>query len=1165
MGKIKDDDSWQVDILTYLESGKKLSAKDIGKAITELLKAQATLVRREMHEKRRLAEKEAQAKREREKEELEKTIRDATSMELPIDYENAFGKDESANGVRAESISDGLILSLNNLGRVDIEYISLVSGETHRKVIETLKGAIYQNPEKWEECFYKGWETADEYLTGNLSKKFNAAKAADTKYRGLFADNLRAISKIIPPSVATDEIFITLGSPWVPADIIDDFIEYLLGKSFCSGQDFARVKHDSLTDTWDIPMKSRYNDNPKSYSAYGTKRLQALHILEKTLNMKSLSVCDEVPCHTNKSGVKRVLNKSETTLALEKQKQMIRAFKNWVWQDERRKDRLIEIFEEKYSCFRRRRYDGSFLKFPDLDKSVSLYPYQKNAVARILFSPNTLLAHDVGSGKTYIMIAAGMELRRMGLSKKNLFVVPNNIIGQWEKIFLTMYPSARLKIVEPKDFVPKKRERVLTQIINDDYDGIIMAYSCFDMIPLSKEYYLNELEIKKNVLEEYEKDEKKNTSGIQSEKKKIIKQLKELANKVVKTSCVTCFDELGITRLFVDEAHNYKNLPIKTKIERVMGLTTDGSKKCADMLDKVRLVQKSGGVVMATGTPITNSITDAYIMQLYLQGGELALLDLQSFDAWVGMFAERKSEFEIDVDTNGYRLATRFSKFHNLPELTSLLSSIADFHTTKRSEELPEFKGYNDCLLGKTQDFNEYLKTISSRADAVRSGMVNRKDDNMLLITTDGRKAALDLRLVDESKGFTFESKVFRCAENVFKIYYKSRAERLTQLVFCDTSTPKDGFNIYDELKRILISFGVNGDEIAYIHDATTESKRKELFEKTRKGEIRILIGSTFKLGLGVNVQDKLVAVHHLDIPWRPADMVQREGRIIRPGNCNKEIFIYRYITEGSFDAYSWQLLETKQNFISALLSGSMEERQMSDIENTVLGYAEVKALAIGNPLVKERVEKANELTRLKQLQAKAIEMKEGLAREASLIPKEIEEYKERIKKCEEDLAFYNEEKVRLLAEREREDRGKDEKVLKAEKSEKRNKFNESVYGEVLKNVLKTKESYLTDYCGFKIILPANMLLIKPYVYLERQGRYYVELGESDKGVTVRLYHCLEGLAERLDKLKARLSETLERQKNIETELAKDVDYSEEIAELKIKMEKIDKKLGVKK
>ena len=1166
MGSKKEKN--QVDIAEWLlKEGQKLSSGELGEVIARLSSARQNALHREEILKRQREKKEAEerAKKEAEKERIEKTVENSTSMELPLDYENIFSGDARAADVRAESISDGLILSLTNLGKVDIEYIALITGETHKKIIETLKGAIYQNPDKWGECFYKGWETAEEYLSGNLVAKFQAAQSANAKYKGLFKENIEAISKIIPPSLCEKDIFITLGSPWVPADIIEDFIRDLFRKEGVRNVYDVSVLHDELTGTWDIPNKSLHKYDPRSYSTLGTKRIYALNIIEKTLNMKNVAVYDKVISKTNKSGEKSVLNKAETTLALERQKELIARFKKWVWQDETRKERLISIFDEKFSCYKKRRFDGSFLTFPNMDNGVKLYDYQKDAVARILFTQNVLLAHDVGSGKTYEMIAGGMELKRMGISEKNMYVVPNNIVGQWMKILLTMYPNAKLKVVEPKDFSPQKRENVLLDIKYKDYDGIIMAYSCFELIPLSNNFYAEQLEKQSKVLEEYEKNSRKNTSGIQREKKKIQDKLKDLADRRIKSKCLTSFDELGVTRLFIDEAHNFKNVPIQTKIDKVLGITSAGSRKCAEMLDKVRCVQKKGGVIMATGTPITNSVTDAYVMQLYLQYGELCLLDLQSFDAWVGMFAERKAEFEVDVDTSCYRLATRFSKFHNLPELTSLLSSFADFHNTKKSEELPQFNGYKDCLLAKTQDFADYLKVISIRAEAVRKGQVDRKTDNMLLITTDGRKAALDLRLVDKSKGSMVDSKVFRCAENVYHIYIAGNESKLTQLVFCDNSTPKNGFNIYDELKNLLVYFGVKPDEIAYIHDAVSDKKRSELFGKMRKGEIRILIGSTFKLGLGVNVQDKLIAIHHLDIPWRPADMVQREGRIIRPGNTNKEIFIYRYITEGSFDAYSWQLLETKQNFIASLLSGSYEERDGKDIEDTVLSYAEVKALAIGNPLIKERVETANELTRLKQLQIKTVEMKESLNRELSTLPKEIEDQKDRIEKCREDALFYKAEKERQSIKRERENEGKDAKTIAKNKAEKNSAFNAKVYGEVLKNTLKNQERYLTDYCGFQIVLPANMLPEKPYLYMVRQGRYYVELGDTEKGVTVRLYNFLEGLPERLKKLKEKLSEMQDREKYINEELKKDTDYSETIASVKDKLQQIDKNLGVKK
>lgn len=870
--KLKETTFEQLSIADILnmsnDAGNILSSKELGAAISKLQEWQARAKYREKAEKQKREREERERKAREEKEKKEVHIREVTCMDLPLDWENVFNSDARTRGVHVESVPDALVMSLTTLGKVDIEYIASVTGLSYKEVIGTLRGSIYQNPQTWDECFYKGWETSDEYLSGNLMRKWQAAKDANTKYNGYFADNLKAIEAVLPPTVATKDIYVTLGSPWVPTDVIDDFIEHMFKRKheyFHNGENIYAVKHDEITGTWEIPNKTRYGHGVTDTKTYGTDRIEALYILERTLNMKSVAVTDEVQCLTNASGKKRVVNKDETVLAIEKQQKMIAEFQKWVWKDEKRKERLEIIFENNFSCVRRRIFDGSFLHFPTMSPEVRLYPYQKNAVARILFSPNTLLAHDVGSGKTYVMIAAGMELRRMGLSQKNLYVVPNNIVGQWRDIFLSMYPSANLLTVEPKSFTPSKRENMLEKIRDEEFDGIIMAYSCFEQIPLSQKFYVDQLQDTQTRIKEMAEDAKKNTGRLQKQKEKIAKQLAELTVTLGMLSGDVYFDELGITRLFVDEAHNYKNVPIETKTDRVLGVKSGGSKKCADMMNKVRMVQQSGGgVVMATGTPITNSITDAFIMQKYLQNGELGLLDLQNFDSWIGMFAERVTEFEIDVDTSSYRLATRFAKFHNLPELTSLFSQIADFHQLDESNGIPDFDGYCDALIAKTQEFADYLDDISHRADAVRNGQVHRTMDNMLKITTDGRKAALDLRLVSPMSGFTYPSKVARCAENVFQIYKNTAG---TQLIFCDTSTPKAGFNVYDEMRRLLTGMGIPYHEIAYVHDATSETKRSQLWDMMRKGVIRILIGSTFKLGLGVNVQDKLIAIHHLDVP----------------------------------------------------------------------------------------------------------------------------------------------------------------------------------------------------------------------------------------------------------------------------------------------------------
>lgn len=1131
----------------------EMSSSDIEAVIEKLQKAKHTAKKRE-NEARLRKKKEARERRARE---AEVHVQEVTSMDLPLGWNNVFCTDSRTFGVHFNSIPDALVSSLASLGKVDIEYIACVTGCNYKTVINTLKGSIYQNPDTWGECFFMGWETADEYLSGNLMRKWKAAKEANEEYNGYFMDNLRAIEKVCPPAATADEIYITLGSPWVPPDVIDKFIEHLFGW-LDSETDLYKTVHDEITGTWEIPCKHRYWHSVKVTQEYGTDKINALFILEKTLNMKAVVVTDRIDCPGNATGNKRVINKAETIAALEKQQKLIKEFREWVWKDADRKKRLESIFEDHFGCVKSRHFDGSFLQFPNMSPSAILYPYQKDAVARIIFTPNTLLAHDVGAGKTYVMIAAGQELRRMGLSTKNMYVVPNNIVGQWKNIFLAMYPEAKLLCVEPKSFVPNKREDVLHSIMDGDYDGIIIAYSCFEQIPLSRTYYIEELREKEAMISKMVQKQSKATSKLKKKKKAVEKALSELVVVMDDLYDHVYFDDLGITRLFVDEAHNFKNVPIETKANMVLGISANGSKKCRDMMDKVHMVQKKndgGGVVFATGTPITNSVTDIYIMQMYLQSGELAMLDLQSFDSWIGMFAEKSTEFEIDVDTNNYRMATRFSKFHNLPELTVLLSSVADFHRAEVSAGVPENDGYTDALISKTPEFSTYLDNISMRADAVRQGRISRKDDNMLKITTDGRKAALDMRLVKPNSPFTYQSKVARCAENVAEIYFQTSKEQSTQLIFCDSSTPKAGFNIYDELKTRLVLLGVPNIQIAFIHDADTERKREKLFGKIRSGSLRVLIGSTNKLGLGVNIQNKLIALHHLDVPWRPADMIQREGRIIRQGNENNKVKIYRYITEGSFDAYSWQLLETKQRFITDLLSGSMTERNGADIEDTVLDYAEVKALAVGNPLVKERVEIANELVRYRTLQKKLVESRTALEKELLELPGKIKYQEERIQMCSEDVQLYSDwEKAHRTADKPRSDK---------EDVAGRKHLRERINHAVRENILKTEDSDLVDYCGFRIILPANMISEKPYVWLEGNGRYYVELGETKTGNLIRIDNFLNHLPDYLDKLKSGLHSLQARESEVKKGLAKKESYSDEIEKYKRMLEKLDRKLGV--
>ena len=1127
--------------------GETLTPEDVRTMLAEYMRAREGTPKKPSKPKRRSEKKKTTVEDPEAIAAEEARIAEITSMDLPLDWENAFLDDPRATGVHVESIPDALVLSLTTLGRVDIEYISAITGEDCKGVISALRGSIYQNPETWEECFFRGWETAEEYLSGDLFRKLTVAKAANRKYNGYFRENVNALRQLMPSPVDASDIYVTLGSPWVPAVIIDDFIAHIMPPS---KRRLSGTIHDEASGSWEIPHKDYYfSVNPIAMShTYGTQRMDALTILEKTLNMKSATVYDEVRDFVDgKTRSRRIVNKAETTAALERQQKLIEEFQRWVMEDEDRKKQLHTIFTERYGYIRRRIFDGSFLTFPTMAPGITLYPYQKDAVARILFSPNTLLAHDVGSGKTYIMIAAGMELRRMGISKRNLYVVPNGVLGQWEGIFRTMYPDANLLVVSPSRFVPERRTAVLERIRDEDFDAILMAASCFEQIPISNDYYEAVLAESAETLTRLAKTPAKATKKVERLRDSAKKKLADLITERKKRPPVT-FDELNIDRLFVDEAHNYKNLPIDTQSDRVLGISTTGSKKCSDMLDKVRIVQRrcdGGGVIMATGTPITNSITDIYVMQQYLQSGALALLDLGSFDSWIGMFAERVTEFEIGVDTTTYRMATRFAKFHNLPELTALLSGIADFHRVDPSAGIPEFRGYSDVLLTRTPAFADFLRRISARADDVRCGRVRMKVDNMLKITTDGRKAALDLRLAEPEADFTELSKVYSCAENIHKIWRMTTPQRSTQLVFCDISTPKEGFNMYDELSRLLVTMGIPVEEIAYIHDATSESRKATLLSRARSGDIRVLIGSTPKLGLGVNVQDKLIAIHHLDVPWRPADMTQREGRILRQGNENREVFIFRYITEGSFDAYSWQLLETKQRFITGLLSGTLDERYGADVEGTVLNYAEVKALAIGNPLVKERVEVSNALTRALLLDRRAAEARLRLQHEATELPGRIRHQTEVVKACREDVKFLKEcEPLELSLEEKR-------------------ALREEIALALRENILTHEERELLTYRGFRVVLPANMDVRSPFVWIVREGRYYVEMGTAEMGMLVRLDHYIDTLGDHLKKLRDGLNALKNRRDGIAAELDRESGYAEEIRRLAGRLADLDEQLGV--
>lgn len=1142
---------------------------------------EAELLRKKMEEdeKRRIAaEKRAAARAEKRR---RKHVEEVTAMDLPIDFENAFTEDYRAN-IHCDSVADALLLSIDTLGMVDIEFISSITGEEMKDVIARLKGSIYQNPLHWNECFYKGWETADEYLSGNLLHKYHLAQEANNEYMGYFEENVKALEKLIGPEIDINDIYVTLGSPWVPADIIDDFILHLAGMDRRADGSYPvkaqhlldkkyAVRHDEFTGLWDIPEKTRFRAAHShgeyellNYSVWGTERMDMLYLLEHILNMKTLAVYDYVDPQKKT----RILNNKETMKVLEKQDKMIAEFKIWVWQDETRKKRLQGAYNRRYGNFRKRNFDGSFFEFPDMNPEIELRPHQKNSVARIIFSDNTLLAHDVGAGKTYTMIAAGMELKRLGKSRKNMYVIPNNIMPQWRKMFLEMYPHAKLLMVDRRNINSKKRADTLNRIITEDFDAILIAYSCFDMLSLSKKYYLNLYEKRLEMLTKA-KERFSSERAIEAKRRAVINTLTKLQEDMSENVCEIPFDDLGINTLFLDEAHNYKNVTLNTGIMRIRGLSNQGSKKCDAMMDKIHCVQRQnngGRVILATGTPITNSITDLFILQKYLQEGELEFLGIHNFDSWVAMFGQKVSEFEIDVDTNSYHLATRFAKFCNVPELTAILSSVSDFYHVDNSMGLPDFNGYSDSIAPGSDDFKDYLKDISNRADDVRKKRVDKKIDNLLKITTDGRKAALDMRLIDMVYGLDTDSKVFRCAENIIRIYEKTRDKKSIQMVFCDSSTPKQSFNLYHELKNILTAMGIPSNQIAFIHEADNEDKKNLLFRDLKKGDVAVVIGSTFKMGLGVNVQEKLCALHHLDVPWRPADMVQREGRILRQGNLCDSVEIYRYITKGSFDAYSWQLLEKKQRFISQILSGTVCDREGDDVDETVLNYAEVKALSVGNPLIKRKVELTNEIDKLRILQREYIVSRQKKEQELYSLPEQIDRQKQNIKDTREDLEYYHENKI-------------DYKSLSYEQQK---EIRELIYTAVKTNINKPFETKVLTYQGFDVVVPERMRPKTPktkpvdteqdtdslsnaipYIYVRRKSSYYMEI-ESISGITKRLNNLLENLEEAKTRKEGYLEKLINRQTALKEELKKkDESYSEEIENLSAQLESINIKLGV--
>ena len=869
--------------------------------------------------------------------------------------------------------AEALAVSIGEKGKVDLPYMAELLGtpEDFGRITEELRGVIFQDPSD------QNWKTADEYLSGNVRNKLQIAKLAAAN-DPTFAVNVEALTAAQPKDLDATEIDVRLGATWISPDIIQKFMAETFRIPFYMRY-AIQVKFSSATAEWRIEGKTKTGHNDvMAYETFGTARASAYKILEDTLNLRDARVYDTVEDDSGKP--KRVLNKKETMLAGQKQQAIKDAFANWVWQDPQRRESLVKQYNELFNSTRPREYDGSHIHFVGMNPEITLREHQRNAIAHVLYGGNTLLAHEVGAGKTFEMAASAMEAKRLGLCQKSLFVVPNHLTLQWAQEFLHLYPSAKLLVASKKDFETANRKKFCARIATGDYDAVIIGHSQFEKIPLSferQERIIQEQidEIQSGIADlKHSSGEKFTIKQMEKSRKQLEAKLEKLRAAERKDDVVT-FEELGVDRLFVDESHAFKNLFLVTKMRNVAGLSTSEAQKSSDMFGKCRYMDDltgGRGVVFATGTPVSNSMVELYTVMRYLQYGTLQQKGLTHFDCWASTFGETTTSIELAPEGTGYRARTRFAKFFNLPELMTMFKEVADIKTSDQLHlPVPEAK-FETVLVKLSEIQKEMVQSLSERAGKINAGMVDPSEDNMLKITSDGRKIGLDQRLMNPLLPDDPNSKLNACVSNVLRIWEEGKADRLTQLLFCDLSTPKgDGqFNVYDDVKKKLLAAGVPETEVAFIHTADTEAKKKELFSKVRTGQVRILLGSTAKMGAGTNVQDRLVAVHHLDVGWKPSDMTQRNGRIIRQGNRNKEVQIYQYVTEGTFDAYLYQTLENKQRFIGQIMTSKSPVRSCEDVDEQVLSYAEVKALCAGNPLIKEKMNLDVEVAKLKVLKA---------------------------------------------------------------------------------------------------------------------------------------------------------------------------------------------------
>lgn len=1049
-----------------------------------------------------------------------------------------------------DNANDALIVSLSEKARVDITFMQQLCGKNMDEMLKELEGEIFNVPEYGEP---NHWVTADEYLSGNVREKLKVAeKFAETDER--FNVNVKYLKEVQPQDLSASEISVRLGSTWIPPEDIKVFIEYLLNPSNYACQNI-NVHYNEATSEWWIEGKNYDKYNIKATNTYGTGRASAYKIIEDNLNLKDTRIYDY---YEDENG-KRVaeLNKKETAIAQAKQEQIKLAFEEWIWKDPERRERLTKFYNERFNSIRPREYDGSHISFDGMNPEITLRKHQVNAIARILYGGNTLLAHEVGAGKTFEMVAAAMESKRLGLCNKSLFVVPNHIVEQFGQEFLQLYPSANVLVTTKKDFETANRKKFCSRIATGDYDAIIISHSQFEKIPMSVE---RQVTIIQKQIEDITLgiQDLKNNNGERFSIKQMEKTKKSLETRLAKLNDtsrkddVVTFEELGVDRIFVDEAHYYKNLFLYTKMRNVGGIAQTEAQKSSDLFMKCRYLDEltgGKGVIFATGTPISNSMVELYTMQRYLQYGELEKRHLQQFDAWASTFGETVTAIELSPEGTGYRAKTRFAKFFNLPELMALFKEVADIQTSEMLNLPVPKANYHNVVIEPSEIQKELVKDLSERAEKIRNRMVDSSVDNMLKITNDGRKLALDQRLTNDMLEDFEHSKVATCADNIYSIWDKTSEDKSAQLVFCDLSTPhNDGkFNVYDDLKTKLIDRGIPEEEIAFIHDANTDARKQELFNKVRRGQVRVLIGSTQKMGAGTNCQDRLIALHDLDCPWRPSDLIQRSGRIIRQGNKNPEVDIYRYVTEGTFDAYLYQLVENKQRFISQIMTSKTPVRFAEDIDETALSYAEIKALAAGNPDIIEKTELDTQVAKLKLLKQNYLSEKYALEDKViKYYPNEIKRLENRIEDMKEDIEAFNNNNTP--------DNSFEKMNIKGTDFTERKEAGEKII-EICKSMTNPEPLEIGEYKGFKIILSFDTMDRKFYASMKNNLSYKTELGSDPSGNITRIDNVLNGIETRLSSIENNLEDTKKNYESAKKEIEKPFPQEEE---LKIKSKRLD-------